>query len=107
MAGQADADQQLLRQPVPDPGAVLCAGHSCVDNEARRSDLRRDGMALRIAARCACLYPHYIEPRTDAVQGFRRGHVRAAADVDHLRSAHPARASMTPAARLSAAIEIL
>ena len=31
---------------------------------------------------------------------------RAAADVDHLRRAHPRRAAMTPAARLAAAIEV-
>src|SRR5436853_78097 len=40
------------------------------------------------------------------ISGARRGNVRAADHVDHLCGAHSARSSMTPSARLSAAIEV-
>src|SRR5437016_1559177 len=106
MAGSADAGQQLLRQPVPDPAAVLCARHSCVDHPPCRFNLCRDGVDLRAVAPRARLHSHDVEPRSDALPRVRGRHARTVDHVDHFRGAHPPRASMTPSARLSAAIEI-
>src|SRR5215210_5280591 len=64
-------------------------------------------MDLRTAAPRARLHSHGLEPCADALPLVRRRHVRVAADVDHLRGSHPACFSMTPAARLAAAIEVL
>src|SRR5947209_13744317 len=78
-----------------------------MDHAARRPDLRGHGVDLRAATSRACLHPHDVEPRSDALSGLRGRHGRAVDHVDHLRGAHLACASMTPAARLSAAIEVL
>ena len=87
LAGTADQDQQLLQQPVPDPAAVLRAGHPRLDHQTGRPALRRDGVDLRDPAPRARLYPHHLEPCADALQVSSRSACCAAGDVDHLRRA--------------------
>src|SRR5215216_6495981 len=62
-------------------------------------------MDFRTAASRARLHPHNVELRSDAFPPLRRRNVRAAADVGHFCRPHPY-SLMTPAARLSAAIEV-
>ena len=79
------AGQQFLRQPIPDPPAVLRAGRPRLDHQAGGSAVRRDGVDLRAVADRTRLYPHDIEPRADPVQHLRARRRGAADYVDHLR----------------------
>ena len=53
------------------------------------------------------LHPHHLELCADRAQAFFVGAMLLFVDVDLLRGARPVPAAMTPAARLSAAIEAL
>ena len=82
---RAHADQQLLRQPVPDPAAVLRAGHPRAVHPQADLIFVVHVVDLRAGAHRARLRPHHLEPRADALQRLRGRRARAAADVDHLR----------------------
>src|SRR5271165_521630 len=64
-------------------------------------------MDFRGASPRPCIHPYDRQRCAPARRGFHRRCDRARADVAHLHASHPARAWMTPAARLSAAIEVI
>src|SRR5262249_38420705 len=72
-----------------------------------RSPVRRHVVAVRPLAHRACLHPHRRQRRAAPVLCLSVRRDRAAAHVDHLRGARSLGSRMTPAARLSAAIEAL
>src|ERR1051325_4601880 len=72
---------------------------------AGRRRFCRARMAVCVAAVRPRLRAHHLEPCADTLQGLRDRDVRAADHVDLLRLQDSHR--MTPAARLSAAIEVL
>src|SRR5215203_3465833 len=109
LAGAGRAGRQRLREPARAAAPVLCAGDPGARHAQGRFPLRGDELDVRGDAALPRLRPHRLERGADSRRRLRRRRDHPHRHVDHLRRPHPlARHAglMTPAARLSAAIEV-
>src|SRR6185436_15363540 len=101
-------DRQRLPQSARDAAPLLCADPARNGDADRRFHPAGVELAVRGLAFRARLYPSDDQPHRRACAGVPRRRHRVGADVDHrCRPPHHCLHRMTPAARASAAIEVL